>query len=150
MLDPLTAVGLVANVLQFVDFGIKVVSKGQEIYRSAEGLPLNYLDFKAISRDLGLLTGQIERSLNSASRSNLSPEDEELASLSKECYEIARELSEAVKPLSTRPVSGPGRVFKSARQGFKVIWNKDKVDGIAERLRNYREALDTRILVSLR
>jgi hypothetical protein len=29
--------GLAANILQFIDFGIKILSKGNELYTSADG-----------------------------------------------------------------------------------------------------------------
>lgn len=37
-MDPLTAFGLAANVLAFVDFAGKLISKGYEIYSSSSGV----------------------------------------------------------------------------------------------------------------
>jgi hypothetical protein len=42
MLDPFTAFGLAANVVQFIDFGLKVVRTLDEIYASKDGLKRNY------------------------------------------------------------------------------------------------------------
>lgn len=36
-MDPLSSLGVAGNVIQFVDFGIKLVSRFNQIYRSADG-----------------------------------------------------------------------------------------------------------------
>jgi hypothetical protein len=42
MLDPFTAFGLAANMVQFLDLGLNVVKTLDEIYASKEGLKRNY------------------------------------------------------------------------------------------------------------
>lgn len=58
-MDPLSAIGLVANVLSFVDFGLKLLGKAREIARSAEGAPTNHLDLELVTKDLQSLTGKL-------------------------------------------------------------------------------------------
>jgi hypothetical protein len=36
-MDPLTALSVAACVVQFVDYGTKLLSKGRELYKSADG-----------------------------------------------------------------------------------------------------------------
>lgn len=36
-MDPLSSLGVAGNVIQFVDFGIKLVARFNQIYRSADG-----------------------------------------------------------------------------------------------------------------
>lgn len=36
-MDPLSSLGVAGNVIQFIDFGIKLVSRFKQIYRSADG-----------------------------------------------------------------------------------------------------------------
>ena len=37
MLDPLTAIGLASAIVQFVDYGSKVIGMASEMYKSADG-----------------------------------------------------------------------------------------------------------------
>jgi hypothetical protein len=154
MLDPISALGLAANVVQFIDLGLKVVSKGQQIYQSQSGLALNFQDLRSIADDVHLVSGQIKRSLESTSRTGLrSPEDQALESLSNECLKAARELNGTLDTFTLeRPKDGKEtvRMWKSVRQALKSVWHKDKVDEMAERLRGFRDQLDSRILVSLK
>jgi hypothetical protein len=36
-MDPITAIGFAANILQFIDYSAKVISAGIEIYESTSG-----------------------------------------------------------------------------------------------------------------
>jgi hypothetical protein len=36
-MDPITAIGFAANILQFIDYSVKVISAGIEIYESTSG-----------------------------------------------------------------------------------------------------------------
>jgi hypothetical protein len=36
-MDPITAIGFAANILQFIEYGAKVINAGIEIYESTSG-----------------------------------------------------------------------------------------------------------------
>jgi hypothetical protein len=150
MLDPINALSLAANVFQFIDLGVKVVSKGKQIYRSQAGLTLNFLDLQIIAEDVSIVAGYIDRSLQVVSQvGGLSAEDQALESLSRECLAAARELKGTLDTFKLEPAT-TARKWKSVRQALKSVWHKEKVDAMAERLRGFREQLDSGILVSLR
>ena len=65
-MEALVALGLAANVVQFVDFGCRLVSKSREIRRS--GSLSQHVNLDLIANDLENLSGKLEASLNSASR----------------------------------------------------------------------------------
>jgi hypothetical protein len=52
MLDPLTALSLAGNIVQFVDFSTKLLAKGHELYKSADGTSVGYSELEAIAKDL--------------------------------------------------------------------------------------------------
>lgn len=54
-MDPVTAIGLASSPVQFVDFGIRVVSKGFKIYRSVDGCLIENLDLEVVTNDLIVL-----------------------------------------------------------------------------------------------
>lgn len=49
VLDPVSALGIAANVLQFVDVASKVVSRSTQYYKSFDGSLLEYAELAAIA-----------------------------------------------------------------------------------------------------
>jgi hypothetical protein len=52
VLDALTAVGLVGNVVQFVDFSCKLFSQTRRIYNSSSGVSIDTEDTLTLTHDL--------------------------------------------------------------------------------------------------
>ena len=143
MLDPLTAIGLCGNIVQFVDFCSKVVSKAHRIYRSADGSLTENLDAETISRDLLYLTAKVEAGL----RPSPTQEDQALQDLCDGCNDVAQELLIVLGKLKSERKSGKWRSFK---QALKYVWSKDRINTLQTRLAMFREELDLHILVDLR
>ena len=55
-MDPLSALGVAGNVLQFVDFSAKVISTASELYRRADSSTLRNRDTEILVKDFLLLT----------------------------------------------------------------------------------------------
>jgi hypothetical protein len=47
--DPVAALGLAANIFQFVEQGCKLVSKGKQLYKSADGALKENVDIEIIA-----------------------------------------------------------------------------------------------------
>jgi hypothetical protein len=65
-MDPLTAIGLVANLITFIDFGCKVVSASRELRESgttAENESIEFLTVKLQGLSLDLQSGKPETSM---------------------------------------------------------------------------------------
>jgi hypothetical protein len=176
MLDPINALSLGANVIQVIDFSIKLVSKGYHIYKSADGSLIENLDTEAVAIDLQICNARLSQSLDQYKQSetkSLSSEslsssislavgsiggnggarddadEQALEQLCEACNKVASELVERLRRLKVVP-GGKHREWKSVRQALKTVWSKDDLDAIATRLRLYRDQLNTRLLVSLR
>jgi hypothetical protein len=63
MLDPITAIGVAGNIVQFVDFAIKLLSKSKEIYQSADGASVEYRSLEAIAANLSRMTDRLRKDL---------------------------------------------------------------------------------------
>ena len=59
-MDPIAAIGFAANILQFINFGCKLVSESQQIYNSVEGASVETLELEAISKHLHDLIEQVD------------------------------------------------------------------------------------------
>jgi hypothetical protein len=65
MLDPFTALNIAAAVVQFVDFGSKILSDSYAIYKSSS--TSEHEDIKSITTDLATLTDRIRHGLEPVS-----------------------------------------------------------------------------------
>ncbi len=66
-IDPIIVLGIASNDVQFVDFGIKIVSKGREVYKSADGKLAENVDLEAVTRVFVLINAKLKASASAAS-----------------------------------------------------------------------------------
>jgi hypothetical protein len=147
-MDPLSALSIAGTVVQFVDFGLNVVSKGRRIYRSGDGTLSEYHDLEILTNDLLTLQAKLRCSLPShAPDKKSSPDDVALETLCTTSDDLAGTLLEK---LNMAKAQGRCRAWKSFRQALKSVWSKRAIDEMLERLIVIRDQLQFRVLVSLK
>ncbi|KAF7935388.1 uncharacterized protein EAE97_008295 [Botrytis byssoidea] len=92
MLDPLSALSLAATIVQFVDYGSKVISDATELHHSSEGALANNLELSTIIPDLSSISNAL--SLRSSGQGMHSYTKDELAlnGLASQCKELSDKL----------------------------------------------------------
>lgn len=55
-MDPLSALSVAAAVVQFVDYGTRLVSKTRELYKSTQGALTTNIELEAASKRVQYLT----------------------------------------------------------------------------------------------
>ncbi len=147
-MDPISAFSLACNVIQVVDFSIKVASTCRELYKN--GIAAEHQETEIMSEHLtGLRSSLLSSSVFSTSRvSQQTNEDEnKLKEIATSCSETAAEL---VALLQSLRVEGPHKRRQAVTKTAKASWESRKIESIQAKLKQYQEVLDTRILVSLR
>lgn len=96
MYDPITALGTASNVVQLIDFGVKITLKAQEIHQSATGLSTADADLEIITKDLIAVNAQLYVSVGS------SGDSESLARLCQRCVKTADELISALESFTVK------------------------------------------------
>jgi hypothetical protein len=148
VLDPLTAIGLAGNIVQFVDFSFKIVSKASEIKQSADGVLTENLDLEIVTRDLVAINARLKESLQNPSVTvSLTQEQGRLDDLRERCTEVADELLDALNKLKAKGSKGR---WKSLRHALKSVWDRDKIIQIQSRLTCFKGELELRILVDMK
>ncbi|KAL9095848.1 MAG: hypothetical protein Q9165_001845 [Trypethelium subeluteriae] len=130
-MDPITAIGTVASIVQLVDFGSGLLSKSRELYNSQTGLT-QYCD------DLVLTTGHLQ-SLADQVRKLDSDENDELGRLCRRCNEVSDDLLRALAGLK---VEGKHKRWQSARKALKTVLGKDRIQDLERRLAGIRAELN--------
>ena len=143
-MDPLTAVGLASNVIQFVGFAGELISKGKEISRNADGALVENLELEAVTDSL------LEMSANLISLPSAEPSvsECELLKLCEGSRELAGELLATLQKLKASD-SRP-RAWKSFRQALNSVLSAEKIEQLSARLERYQRQIHTALLVSLR
>ncbi|KAH7418606.1 hypothetical protein BKA64DRAFT_635725 [Cadophora sp. MPI-SDFR-AT-0126] len=154
-MDPLSALSVAGTIIQFVDFGTRVLSSGMELYRSTKG-SLN------VSEELELVTGDLQAVLMKL-RANAGPVasippvpqssaeiDEHRDSFLEICNNatsIAGELLHKLNGLKVK--DGKHCVWQTLRAAVKTAWSKDEISELKERLSNLTSSLTPRLLLEM-
>jgi hypothetical protein len=147
-MEPLSALALAGNIVQFIDFGCRLVSESHEIYK--RGVAAEYVDFQVISENLSELSDSFK---------NISPENETfhpmahrredgLRRMASMCKEVADELFQTLQNLKAK--NTPHHKWTSFRQALMVLWKRDKIDALKKRLDDLRGQLNIHIVSILR
>jgi hypothetical protein len=59
-METLAIIGLVGNIVQFVVFSGKLISKSTELYRSSEGALAEHIDIETVTSHLVLLNSKLK------------------------------------------------------------------------------------------
>ena len=147
-MEPLTALGLASNVIQLIDFGARIVSKSSELYKSSNGRLIQHTDIATTCSDLERLTSKLSESILPHSVTTVLLEDElALYNLSHGCVDVSQQLQDGLNKLQ---IDGAPSRWKSLRKALKSIWKKERLAELQNRLVEYRDQLDSRILVGLK
>jgi hypothetical protein len=148
MLDPLTALGAVANVAQFVELAFKILTYSRSIYNSTSGSLVEYDDLGKVTEDVTVLTGRLRESITSTTTSScLTEEEQALCDLCRGCVEVSNELTQALDTLKSQSKLGK---LRSLQKALKNIWSKNDIDRLEKRVSCYKAELNVRIVVGLR
>jgi hypothetical protein len=146
-MDPFSALSLAASVVQFLEFGVKLISESSEIYKSTRGLSIEHAELEDACLNLGTLSSDLaeasaESTFNTVQRSQ---KEEGLRRMAVACSKIADELLAALRKMSLH--DGRHGKLTSFRQALKNVWGKGKVKSLEARLNKYKQHLSLHLAV---
>jgi hypothetical protein len=139
----LAALGLASNVVQFVDFGIKLFRDGKELYESAQGSIAEQRELQAVTADLRDIVQKLHPTVHPATQ-----DDAALARLAADCEKLATELLGVLDKLKVK--EGQNRKWVSFKQALALVLKEKEIRGLEQRLERYRDQLSKRLLYILR
>ena len=135
-MDPFTALGVVGNILQFVDFAFKLVSDSRAIYKSSKGISADHEVLETITNDVYRLSdGLTEGAYDEVNR------------LVRHSKDLAQEILSTLEELKTR---GPPGKLESFVQALKEMRRKDKIQKLAGQLDRLQGQLSTHLIAIMR
>lgn len=157
-MDPVSAVGVAAAAMQFLDFGLRLLSTSYDIYKSPSGRTAKQVTLSTIVDDLTDLLDQT-KDTTSAGYAYTSPAEEQLLRLSKECKALVAPLHEALGRLRKagpteftfeEPQSGKEKsIRKTLRAALKSVWEESEIDETIGKLDKMKRRMMTATLLAL-
>jgi hypothetical protein len=138
-MEALAAVGLVGNIVQFIDFSGKLISKADQLYHSKEGALVENIDIEVTTNDIRLLCDKFTGPQTS--------DNVALERLCKSCNDVATTLLEK---LDAMKVKSERKQWESMKKAVRNIWNKEDIAHLERRLARFRDELNFNIVVDLR
>ncbi|KAF8855876.1 hypothetical protein BDZ45DRAFT_595017, partial [Acephala macrosclerotiorum] len=144
VLDPLSAISLAGNIVQFVDFSTKVLRQGYVLYNSANGATAVNEELELLTTDFLKLSTKLQRPFeHSQSDVRSARHEQELEGLCTECAKVAKELLHRLESLK---VQGTRTVWKSLWQALQTAWTEDEIRSLVARLGAFKSTLETHVL----
>lgn len=145
MAEALVAVGLAANIFQFIDVGSRYVSTLWKIYVSARQGPTELLDVQTITRDLK----NVLRDLRTSDESSVSLDSNEsgLQRLVQSCEALAGELLDSLRKVQ---VPEKSRKRDAVTVTFRVMRQEEDLKSMQVRMDRFRQELVLHLLNLIR
>ncbi|KAL9067262.1 MAG: hypothetical protein Q9157_006872 [Trypethelium eluteriae] len=146
VLDPLSALGLAANVIQFIEFGSKLVSKSVEQYNSIAGSAANKQDVELVARHVNRLSEDIVGKITA--KGTFSRNEDALKQLAQSCAQAASELIGILESLKLETgTKGPKRMMQSLRQAFRSMGQESRIEAFERKLDYFRSELTLNLVM---
>lgn len=137
-MDPLTAFGLVANIVPFIEIAAKVLKTAKEIHDSESGGLNDNINLEKYATQLK----QHYSNLGAPDSSDLIGDDKELCILAAECQELADNLLDVLKEI--KPVDRSSK-WQSVKSAAKNFWRATDKEMLEKRLELYRRQFEAQL-----
>lgn len=163
MADPLTALSIAGNVVQFISFAGELIDRTREIANSHDGALVKHTELETITtsilafNDLITYTAtRYRKEKEKTQKDSLSPQelheenlielDEQLSLLCADCNSLAQQLLAAIADLKGQ---GSFKQWNTFRQALRSVWKEDKIADLSQRLNAYRTQIGMIAIASL-
>ncbi|KAI4916207.1 hypothetical protein J4E85_010295 [Alternaria conjuncta] len=141
MAEAFAIIGLVSNILSFIDFGIKLASETRNVRDSLHGTTAEVRELEIIVEDVERYHEKVQK-LQSLGQ-ELSAHEKSIMGMVKYCRNIAEDLHKIIERLHVR--QGRSKTLESSRVLFQGFRKQRDIDALRARL----DALDKRIRVNV-
>jgi len=140
MIDPITAIGLVGNTLQFIDFGCKLFEGARSIQKSAKGATA---EDESLDDTLEVLTTLTSKLKPPGIEIPQNKDEMALYRLAKNCQDLSADIQDVLKrDRATNPKSKRQRVLAVTKSTF----HSNKKRELKRRLDDCRSQLELQLV----
>jgi hypothetical protein len=143
-MEPFTAIGLIGNIITFIDAGCKLVSKANETYSSATGASAENEALGETRARFLVAASSIEKSLAAA---NLRPDEVALKDLAVKCCGVSNKLEQLLLELKAKNAKSKRSAMSAT---FKNVWKDKEKAELEKKLSSYRSELNLLLVTTAR
>jgi len=148
MLDPLTALSLAGTIVQFVDFGSKIISKSRDLARSSTGTSEEASNHEIIINDLLKLSRSLREQLQTANSSGSADDDNQtLQAVCTGCIQLSERLLARLNSVKIQANAGKRKIFRLA---VRAVWSQKEIHKLHLELGDFRNQIELHVLISFR
>jgi hypothetical protein len=140
-MDPLSALTVACAVIQFVEFGSKLVGTGLEVYKSTDGAPEEVIEIEALAAHAEQLSQKLASSRQTLVLDTGAHGEIKLRELASRSEKLANEIVAILSRLSGQP----NKTWSAVRTAVQLKWNEGKIKNLQARL----DAVKSEILLQL-
>ncbi|KAK3375813.1 hypothetical protein B0T24DRAFT_617096 [Lasiosphaeria ovina] len=161
-MDPLTALSVAAAVVQFADFGCRLLRRAYEIYESPKNQSAKNIELSTVSRDLAHLVQDVELKLgengneteNRNGQGQAQSQEEQYPNeafmrLCRECRETNGQLQAIIGKLQARGTNRLSLAASSWMVALRQVAAAGDLDRLTERLNQIRQQIMVALLSQL-
>lgn len=148
-MDPLSALSAVGNILQFVEFAVKILSTAKQLYRSSTGTLAVHEELELLANDISGHATRLSRPPYSENKTSGSQGDILIMELCRKCEETAKDLLTRLDSLKTGGDTGV-TLSQSVLYALKATWARKDLDALVLKLGDFRKSIETWFLVDIR
>jgi hypothetical protein len=146
-MEPFSALAVATSVVQFVDFGSKLISRAVKIYNSDADVPYEFVDINSLHKNMRSIGRELETTLSSSPETGLQVHEREILDICRQCESISVELTASFDKIQAQ---GKPTTWDSFRRAFRSMIGQPKLESFQRQLEELRQQLVLSILVSLR
>ncbi|KAL4908358.1 hypothetical protein BDW74DRAFT_175047 [Aspergillus multicolor] len=132
-MDPFAVIGLAGNIITFLNFGLNIVSKTQEIHGAVSGATADNENLTATTLRFQNMVSEIQK--RNASRGL---RNDDLTKLAAECIDVSDELQSLLQELKAKKRHSKTSSMRAAWRDWR---NKNEKRSQEERLSRCRQEL---------
>jgi hypothetical protein len=145
MIDPASAIGLAASIIEVIRSTKSILSKSSELYNSSQGALIQNIELETVASSFEKLIKDLARNvggLEGADNAEL-----KIIQLAKDVDSIVRRLTATLRAVKT---GSKAQAWQSIWQSLRSILKEEELRSLEISLDRYRKQIDTALLVSLR
>lgn len=144
-MDPLSALAIAAAVVQFADFGFRLLKSAHELYKSPSGQRSDYIELSIVSQDLSRLADAVRAKLGE----HAGLAGEVFLRLCGDCASTKDELQNMLDKLRAQGCTKIALAADSWRVTFRQVAAAGDVKKLAHRLDQIRQQMNVTLLYLL-
>ena len=142
-MDQLTTLSRAGTLNQFVDFALKILTTGHQLYSGSIASLSAYEELKCVARDLSGLAKRLSHAPRYDAVSGTFQGGAVLEDICKECEAVVQDLMDHLRTLKMQVKKGP---LKGFRPALKATWAQKDLEALIQNLQGVRKSLDSWLL----